>query len=52
MLEKLQEVIDALHEISRLNSLLQEKYAVGSSEWHQCETIDDRIYDALAKLGE
>lgn len=35
-----------------LNAKLQELNAVGTNDWHCHETIDDRLHDALTKLGD
>lgn len=31
---------------------LQALYKPGDAAWHQCETIDDRLHDALTLLGQ
>lgn len=44
--------VDAeLYEAQRLIGKLQENFAVGSQFWHKCETIDDKIHNALEILG-
>ena len=30
----------------------QATYDIGSQEWHALETIDDRLHEALATLGD
>lgn len=37
---------------ANLASELQDQKDFGSSEWHQLETIDDRLHDALTALGD
>jgi hypothetical protein len=40
-----------LLEAQKLNETMQKKHVEGSPDWHMHETIDDKIHDALSKLG-
>lgn len=51
MLKKIEEAIEELHHLVQLNASLQEKYDIGSTEWNQCESIDNRLYAVLALLS-
>lgn len=35
-----------------LNIKLQKMFASGSEQWHLCEAIDDKLFDAVAALGK
>lgn len=52
LLDIINEVVVHLNEASKINKTLQERYNVGSSEWHLHETIDDELHNSLAKLGD
>jgi len=47
-----QAAITCLHEIKRLNDDMQKQFAKDSASWHHCESIDDRVHDALTALGD
>lgn len=44
--------IAAVNEAKKLNDQLQAQYKTGTSQWHQCESIDDKLHDALTALGD
>lgn len=44
--------INRLHQAQIRNEILQKKFAAGSPEWHDCETVDDYIHAALSALGD
>jgi len=43
--------ISSLLEAQKLNETMQKKHAQGAPDWHMHETIDDKIHEALSKLG-
>lgn len=45
-------VVEHLNAAKERNDELQKNFEGGSAAWHACETIDDRIHDALSLLGE
>lgn len=47
-----QKAIDAVKEAQRINAEMQALYRAGSAQWHQHETIDDKLHDALTALGD
>lgn len=52
VIAKLQQVVNLLTDIQKLNNQLQGQYPAGSSSWHVCETMDDHIHEAFRHLGE
>lgn len=48
----IEEAIDELRKAVRLVADLQADCVIGDSLWHKLETIDDRLHDALTKLGD
>lgn len=51
VIDRVEEAIAAVTAAQSVNNKLQGAFKVGSIEWHQCETIDDRLHDALTALG-
>lgn len=49
---KLQSVIEQIKVAQQLNDEIQATFQHGSLEWHKCETIDDRLFEALTELGD
>lgn len=49
--QKIDEAIAEVLMAQRLVAQLQDGCEVGDSLWHRLETIDDRLHDALSKLG-
>lgn len=49
---KLQQVVDKLQNVKKLNDQLQAQYHPGSSSWHMCESIDDELHEIAVLLGE
>lgn len=49
---KMQSVIEQIKVAQKLNDEIQVTFPHGSLEWHKCETIDDRLFDALTELGD
>lgn len=50
-----QQVYEATSQINAAKAeldKLQALYKPGDAAWHQCETIDDRLHDALTLLGQ
>jgi hypothetical protein len=39
-----------INEAVSRNSDLQKTFVVGTVQWHSCETVDDRLFEALAEL--
>lgn len=50
--KKLDAAIGKIYEAQKLNDDMQRQYSPGTASWHQCESIDDRLHDALALLGD
>lgn len=44
--------IAAVNEAKKLNDQLQAQYKTDTAQWHQCESIDDKLHDALTALGD
>lgn len=44
--------IAAIQAAKTRNDALQAQFDQGSPNWHACETVDDRLHDALGALGE
>ena len=51
-IDKIDEAVAAVEEALRRNAHLQKRFKLGSDEWHACESVDDKLYDALAALGQ
>lgn len=49
---KLEQAIAHINAAKRENDRIQGQYPAGSPTWHACETVDDRLHDALAALGD
>lgn len=52
MKDRIDQVIALLKEAKEKNDALQFKTVTGSPEWHSHETVDDKIHEALALLGD
>jgi hypothetical protein len=44
-------VVAKIHDAMKRNDELQKNFAVDTAAWHHCETIDDRLHEALGLLG-
>jgi hypothetical protein len=49
---KLDEAVRAIEEARLLNKKQQNGARPGTAIWHLCEAIDDKLYNALAALGQ
>lgn len=50
--QKIDEAIGELVEAQRLVAEIQRVYSIpGDHIWHRLETVDDRLHEALSKLG-
>lgn len=47
-----QNAIWHLQQAQKRNSAMQEKHKAGTPEWHNHESIDDRLHDALSEMGQ
>jgi hypothetical protein len=45
-------VVKKLEWAQRENRELQQKCTPGSPDWHRHETIDDKLHESLAALGQ
>lgn len=52
IITSLETVVRKIEWVVRENNALQEKTAPGSPDWHRHETIDDRLHEVLAALGQ
>lgn len=52
MVTTIDEVVRKVEEIKRINDSLQSREKVGSANWHSHETMDDRLHEVLAILGQ
>lgn len=43
--------VRAIEEAQKLNNRMQKKFAGSQSEWHEHESIDEKLYEALKALG-
>lgn len=50
--ENAQKIVALLHDAQRINAKLQGEQRTGSTEWHEHETLDDRLHAALELLGD
>ena len=48
----IEDIIDYLHEAQQRNAELQKTFKAGTPNWHSCETVDDKIHEALTLLGD
>lgn len=44
--------IEAVNTAKKLNDQMQAQYKTGTAQWHQCESIDDKLHEALTALGD
>lgn len=51
-LSRIDEAVAKILEAQQLNATMQRKHELGSTAWHEHETVDDKLHDALASLGQ
>lgn len=51
-ISQIDEAVAKINEAMRINERLQKQFKAPSPEWHMCETIDDKLFDALRALGQ
>lgn len=49
---KIDEAVEKILIAQQLNAQMQRAHEPGTSAWHHHETIDDKLHDALAALGQ
>lgn len=52
IMASIEQVVRKIEWVVRENNALQIKTEVGSPDWHRHETIDDRLHEVLAALGQ
>jgi len=52
VMSSIEQVVRKIEWAVRENAELQRKAAPGSPDWHRHETIDDRLHEAIAALGQ
>lgn len=45
-------IIKKLQDVKQINDNMQRAERVGSPDWHKHESIDDRLHEVLAALGQ
>jgi hypothetical protein len=51
-MSKIDTAVEAIRIAQQLNDQMQRQHQPGTTPWHHHETIDDRLHEALAALGE
>lgn len=52
VIKSLQQAVNTLHKVKKLNDKLQSQFTSGSPEWKMCEEIDDKLFEVFTLFGE
>lgn len=44
--------VEALNQAKKINDGMQKRVPTGGNAWHEHETIDDKLHEVLAALGD